>query len=172
MKDSKPKSLNKNRIIIYQMTLLDKFLCALTALGSLGLPISALIINAVDFTLEVMVFLLAAIGINILMYFSIFKEYICLDIKNNKLIIRESPGFWKEELLISDVLSIKISDGTNTRDFFTIDIETLTCTKKIYSWSTPPSSRTSIVGRRIQRQRLEKFCEECNAYLESRDKKS
>jgi hypothetical protein len=67
--------------------------------------------------------------------------------------------------------SIEISGGTSYTDF-TIDVNMEGYTEKISTWSKTPYNKSLINGNRMQRQRLEKFCEKCNAYLKSRDKKT
>ena len=103
------------------------------------------------------------------MFLNVFKTYILLDTKNNKLIIRETPGLKKEELLLENIISIEISDGAYTKEFFTININMLGYTKKISSWSVPPKSRISFFGGyKKQTKRLKKFCEECNKHLSNK----
>ena len=105
------------------------------------------------------------------MFFNVFKTYICLDIKSNKLIIRETPGFKKEELFLENIISIEVSDGAYTKEFFTIDINMPGYTKKISSWSVPPKSRISMFGGyKRQTKRLKNFCERCNEYLNNKNK--
>ena len=105
------------------------------------------------------------------MFFNVFKTYICLDIKSNKLIIRETPGFKKEEMFLENIFSIEVSDGAYTKEFFTIDINMPGYTKKISSWSVPPKSRISMFGGyKRQTKRLKKFCERCNEYLNNKNK--
>ena len=100
------------------------------------------------------------------MFFNIFKTYICLDIKNNKLIIRETPGFKKEEFVLENINSIEVSDGVYTKEFFTIDINMTGYTRKISSWSVPPKSRISMFGGyKRQNKRLKKFIFKYEKYL-------
>ena len=168
MKDSKPKSLNK--IILYKMCLLERFLTILSAIGFVSLPIACLILGIVNLEWKVIILILASIVYSVIVYLSVFKEYICLDIKNDKLVISNGPRYREEAFFINDILSIEISGGYSYTDF-TIDVNMKGYTEKISTWSTPPYNKSLIIGNRMQRQRLEKFCEECNAYLESRDKK-
>lgn len=161
----KSKKGSSNKIIIYQMTLLDRILGLWSAILFTILPIVGLILG-IEPVVVVIVFLLLAVFYWVLMFFGVFKTYICLDIKNNKLIIRESPGFKKEELFLENIISIEVSDGVYTKEFFTIDINMPGYTKRINSWSIPPSSKTSMFGGyKIQTKRLKKFCEKCNQYL-------
>lgn len=157
-----------NKIIIYQMTLLDRILGIWSVILLIGLPVVCLILGF-EYKLEMILFLLVMIVYSIFMYFNIFKTYICLDIKNNKLIIRENPGLKKEELFLDSIHDIKISDGIYNKEFFTIDINMQGYTRKIDSWSTPPSSRIAMfAGHKRQTKRLKKFVLKCNTYLKSR----
>lgn len=114
--------------------------------------------------------LLAMIMYCIFMYFIVFKTYICIDIKNNKIVIRKFPGYKKEELSLYELVDIKVSDGlpAEFKDFFTIDIKFKGYTKQITSWSVGPGSLPLTGSYRKQRKRLEKFCDECNKYLKNR----
>jgi hypothetical protein len=164
----KLKKKFSNKIIIYQMTLLDRILGMGSVLFFVGLPVVSLILG-LEYKFEIAVFLLIMIVYSIFMYFNVFKTYICLDIKNSKLIIRETPGLKSEEISLDSILDIKIFDGVYTKEFFTININMQGYTKKIESWSVPPSSRIAMFGRyKRQTKRLKKFCDECNRYLNTK----
>lgn len=164
----KNKFLNK-KIIIYQMTMMDRILGICSGILFTTIPIICLILGF-EKVIEMIIMLLVMIVYCFFMFFNIFKTYICLDIKNNKLMIRETPGFKKEELFLENITSIKVSDGSYAKEFFTIDIIMLGYTKKIRSWSVPPKSRISMFGGyKRQAKRLKKFCEKCNEYLNKRN---
>ena len=166
MKKSKKRSSNK--IIIYQMTLLDRILGVWSGILLTSLPIIGLILGF-EQVMGMIILLFAMIIYCVLMFFNVFKTYICFDIKNNKLIVRETPGFKKEEFLLENILSIEVSDGFYTKEFFTININMLGYTKKISSWSDPLKSRISMFGEyKRQTKRLKKYCEECNRYLSNK----
>ena len=157
-----------NRIIIYQMTLLDRVVGMWSALMFTALPIVGLLLGFEN-KIGIIILLFAMVVYCIFMWFSVFKTYICLDVKNSKLIIRETPGLKKEELSLDAVTDIKISDGVNTKKLFTIDINMGGYVKQIKSWSTPPDSRISMFGGyKRQTKRLEKFCIKCNEYLKTK----
>ncbi|MBR2447855.1 MAG: hypothetical protein IKC33_00125 [Clostridia bacterium] len=162
----KNKYLNK-KIIIHQMTLLDRVLGLGSAIFLTALPIIVLILGF-EPVYKMIVLLLAMIVYCLFMFFNVFKTYILLDKKNNKLIIRETLGFKKEELFLENIVRIEVADGVYTKKFFTIDIILRgASTKKIGSWSDPLTSRVSIFGTyKRQTKRLKKFCEECNQYLQ------
>ncbi len=159
------KSLNK--IIIYQMTLIDRILGVWSAILFTFLPIIGLILGF-DKVIEMVILLLVMVPYCIFMFFDVFKTYICLNIKNKKLIIRETPGLKKEELFLDSILSIEVSDGVYTKEFFTIDINMPGYTRKISSWSVPPKSRISMFGGyKRQTKRLKKFILKCKKYLKN-----
>ena len=161
----KNKSLNK-KIIIYQMTMIDRILGVWSGILFTIIPISCLILGF-EQAMEMIILLLIAIVYCVFMFFNVFKTYICLDIKSNKLIIRETPGLKKEEFFLENIISIEVSDGVYTKEFFTIDINMRGHTKKISSWSVPPKSRISLFGGyKRQTRRLKNFCAECNKYLQ------
>lgn len=165
----KNKFLNK-KIIIYQMTMIDRILGVWSCIFLTIIPIIHLIMEF-EQVIEMIILLLVMIVCCVFMFFDVFKTYICLDIKSNKLIIRETPGFKKEELFLENIISIQVSDGTYTKESFTIDINMLGYTKKISSWSMSLESRISMFGGyKRQTKRLKKFCEKCNEYLDKRNK--
>lgn len=160
----KNKYLN-NKIIIYQMTLMDRVLGVWSGILLTSIPIICLI-SGFEKVFTMIILLLVMIVYCIFMFFNIFKTYICLDIKNNKLIIRETPGFKKEEFALENINSIEVSDGVYTKEFFTIDINMTGYTRKISSWSVPPKSRISMFGGyKRQIKRLKKFIFKCEKYL-------
>ncbi len=160
----KNKFLN-NKIIIFQMTLMDRILGVLSAVLLTIIPILCLILDF-EQVIEMIILLLIMFVYCVFMFFNVFKTYICLDKKNKKFIIRETPGLKKIELDLENIISIEISDGDYNKELFTIDINMQGYTKKITSWSVPPQSRISMFGGyKRQTKRLKKFCEECNEYL-------
>lgn len=160
----KNKYLN-NKIIIYQMTLMDRVLGVWSGILLTSIPIICLI-SGFEKVFEMIILLLVMIVYCVFMFFNVFKTYICLDIKNNKLIIRETPGFKKEEFVLEYINSIEVSDGVYTKEFFTIDINMTGYTRKISSWSVPPKSRISMFGGyKRQTKRLKKFIFKCEKYL-------
>ena len=156
----KNKYLN-NKIIIYQMTLMDRVLGVWSGILLTSIPIICLI-SGFENVFAMIILLLVMIVYCIFMFFNIFKTYICLDIKN----IRETPGFKKEEFVLENINSIEVSDGVYTKEFFTIDINMTGYTRKISSWSVPPKSRISMFGGyKRQTKRLKKFIFKCEKYL-------
>ena len=81
-------------------------------------------------------------------------RYICLNTNNKKIIIREFPGIRKQELSLDKLKELKISDGKQYKNLFTIDINYIGYSKKISSWSTHPSCMLAIFnvyGRQTKR---------------------
>lgn len=161
-----------NKITIYQMPLLERVLGLFSVMVLLPLPILGLSIPLYSNSNElllVIILLISMIIYSIFMYLNIFKTYICLDVQNQKLIIRESPGFKKEELYTDNIIDIKVSDGIKYKELFTIDINYGSYTKKINSWSAHPTCRLAMFGvYRRQTKRLEIFAKLCNEYLNNR----
>ena len=56
------------------------------------------------------------------------------------------------------------TDKKNTK-LFSLNYNFIGYSKKDYGWSTGPRSRVLFGSIKTQRRRLEKFCEECNKYL-------
>lgn len=147
------------------MTLMDRILGVLSAVLLTIIPILCLILDF-EQVIEMIILLLIMFVYCVFMFFNVFKTYICLDKKNKKFIIRETPGLKKIELDLENIISIEISDGDYNKELFTININMQGYTKKITSWSVPPQSRISMFGGyKRQTKRLKKFCEECNEYL-------
>ena len=159
-----------NKIIIYQMTLLDRIFGIWSAILLTGLGIFGLIID-VEQKVAVVIYLIAMIIYCLLIFYMVFKTYICLDIINNRLIIRENPGFSKRDIPLDCIKNITILDGDYCKENFIISINLQGNSIKIHSWSSPPDSRIAFfAGNKKQRKRLEQFCEKCNQYLNSRQK--
>jgi hypothetical protein len=116
--------------------------------------------------LKAFIILIAMLIYCVFAYFCVFKAYICLNVADNKLIIREDFGFKKTELCLDKFSDIKISDGIQCKELFTIDIKYDGHTQKIVSWSASPTCYLAMFSLyKRQTQRLKKFCEECNQYL-------
>ncbi|MBQ7761532.1 MAG: hypothetical protein IJ400_05705 [Clostridia bacterium] len=163
-KNLKRQNLNK-KIIIYQMPILERILGIFSALFLTAIPIVGLILGF-ERKGAMIILLLLMISYCVFMYFTIFKTYICLDVESNKLIVRESFGFKKEELSLDSLISITVSDGMQVKKLFTIDINFRNSTKKIISWSAHPTCRLAMF-RVYERQtkRLKSFSDKCNEYL-------
>lgn len=161
------KSGFSNKIIVYQMPLFERIMGIFSMVVLTSIPILGLIIPLYESKKElivVLVLLIAMILYCFFMYFNIFMTYICLDVKNKKLVIRESPGFKKEELYLDNIIDIKVSDGIDYKELFTIDIHCNGYTKKIISWSTEPRLTLFNTYKR-QIKRLKNFTEKCNQVL-------
>jgi len=160
----KKHCLNK-KIIIYQMPLFERIIGLFSAIVLTSIPVICLFIG-VEKTFTMVILLLVMLMYSFFVFFCAFKIYICLDWNNKKIIIREFPGIKKQELPLDNLKEIKISEGIQYKNFFTIDINCVGYSKKINSWSTHPSCRLAIFnvyGR--QTKRLKKFILKCQTFL-------
>lgn len=162
----KNKSLNKN-IKIYQLTLMDRICGVLSGILFPILSIIGLIRGAVPMIITIIIFLFMIVYC-VFVFLNVFKTYICLDIKNNKLIIREALKYRKEEFDLKYIISIEVTHKDYTDEYFTIDIHMPGYTKKIDSWSGTLTNISFFAGYKRQIKRLIKFCEECNKYLNNK----
>lgn len=164
----KNKSLNKKRITIYQMPVFERIIGILSSIILTTIPVVALA-TGIEKKAGMIVLLMCMVVYCIFMYLNVFKTYICLDIENKKLIIREEPGIKKEELFLDNIVEIAICDGEKYKDLFTINIRCAGYTKKVISWSAHPTCRLAMFGvYKRQTKRLKKFAMECNQYLKNR----
>lgn len=131
--------LNK-KIIIYQMPLFERIIGLFSAIVLTSIPLICLFMG-VEKIFAMVILLLVMLLYSIFIFFCAFKTYICLDVDNNKIIIREFPGIKKQELPLDNLKELKISGGIQYKNLFTIDINYVGYSKKINSWSTHPSCR-------------------------------
>ena len=167
MDDKKLKNTApEKKIRIYQMPVLERILGIFSAIVLTAIPISGLILGFERIG-GMVILLLAMIVYDVFVFWISFKTYICLDLKENKLIIREDFGIKKEELFLDSITNIEVSDGTNVKTLFTIDIHYGSHTKKIISWSAHPTCRLAMfrVYKR-QTERLKRYIAKVNTYLE------
>lgn len=161
------KHCSNKKIIIYQMPLFERIMGLISAIVLTSIPVICLFIG-VEKTFAMVILLLVMLMYSIFMVFCAFKTYICLDVSNKKIIIREFPGIKKQELPLDNLKELKISDGTQYKNLFTIDINYVGYSKKINSWSTHPSCRLAmfnVYGR--QTKRFKKFIIKCEKYLKN-----
>lgn len=163
-KKLKSKSLNNGKLVIYQMPLFDRIVGIWSVIMFTGLAVFGLITGYER--KNSIIILLVMIAYGIAMFFNVFKTYICLDIQNNKLIIREDPGFKKEEISLGLIKDIEISNDVRRKEFFTIDIKYHTgFTKRIASWTPTGYNISMFAGYKRQTKRLKKFILKCKPYL-------
>lgn len=157
----------KKKIIIYQMPLFERIMAVFSAIVLSAIPIIGLILGFERIG-GMIILLLAMIVYNVFIFFISFKTYICLDVKEKKLIIRENVGLKKEELFLDGITDMKVSEGTTVKTLFTIDINYENYTKKIISWSAHPTCRLAMFSvYKRQTKRLKKFTNKCNEYLKT-----
>ena len=159
----KNKSMNNTRLIIHKMPLLDRIIGLFSPVILTIIPIVCLVTNYED-KINSIILLIALLIFSFVMYLSAFKTYICFDLDSNKITISE--GLKKEEFSIYGLMSITVETDTQYPKLFSLNYNFIECSKKDYGWSTGPSSRVLFGTVRTQRRRLEKFCEECNRYLD------
>ena len=105
---------------------------------------------------------------SIYMFFCVFKTYICLDLANKKLIIRELLTK-KQEFPLNNFKDIKIVQDKQYKDFITIDINFVGYNKKILSWFTDSSCRLVLFNMyERQTKRLKKFISQCEEYFNNK----
>ena len=158
----KNKSLNNTRLIIHKMPLLDRIIGLFSPVILTIIPILCLVLNY-EHKINMIILLIALLFFSFVMYLSAFKTYICFDLDSNKITI--SKGLKKEEFSIYGLMRITVETDTRYPNLFSLNYNFVGYTKKDYSWSTGPSSRVLFGSIKTQRKRLEKFCEECNKYL-------
>lgn len=158
----KNKSLNNCKLIIHKMPLLDRIIGLFSSLVLIIIPIVCLCLNYEN-KISMIILLIALILFSFVMYLNAFKTYIRFDVDNNKIII--SKGLKKDELSIFGMTSITVETDAKYPNLFSLNYNFIGYSKKDYSWSTGPSSRVLFGSIKTQRRRLEKFCEECNKYL-------
>ena len=160
------KNSFSNKIIIYKYPVVDRILMMFSAIIVTFIPLICIILglfNNDTELIEMISLLILMIAVSIVMYFGAFKTYICFDVKNNKIII--SSWFKKEELTSIGLKSITVETEIKFPNLFSINYNFIGYSKNDYSWSTGPSSRVLFGSIKTQRIRLEKFCKECNKYL-------
>ena len=150
------------KLIIHKMPLLDRIIGLFSSLVATIIPIVCLCLNCEN-KIRMIILLIALILLSFVMYLNAFKTYICFDVDNNKIII--SKGLKKDELSIFGMTSITVETDAKYPNLFSLNYNFAGYSKKDYGWSTGPSSRVLFGSIKTQRRRLEKFCEECNKYL-------
>lgn len=155
------KSNNK---IIHKLPLSGRIMSIFSAIMLTALPIVMLILGF-EPKINAVIILFAMLLYCFLTFLNVFKRYICLDIDNQKIIIRE--GTKKEELSMINLTELQVVDDQKY-NLFSLNIIFGGYIKKDFSWSTGPDSGVLFGTLRGQRKRLEKFCEECNQYLKNK----
>jgi hypothetical protein len=168
MKDSKPKSLNKNKIILYQTPLFDRIMAIFTFTFLSLLGIYSLISDMQDKGNVMFLIIIIIFGIGV--RFMHKKTYLLFDPEDN-IFIAKHCGATQMSILISDIKSFKLS--YHDKQFnLNIVLKNGDIVKDIRWWNYYDIRKASLfASHERQADRLYEFCEECNAYLESRDKK-
>ena len=163
-KNLKNKSLNK-KIIIYQIPLFGRILFIVSPFFLLAISIYGLIDENIKIGNIILV--LCMIFCCLFMPLEALKRYICLDLENKKLLIHEGLGSKKQEISIYGLVGFRVTNwDKNSKSLFKLEVIFNGYTNEIYSWSIGMGAKYSMfTTNRVQRKRLEKFCEECNKYL-------
>ena len=154
-----------NKVIMYKYPSVERMMMLFSSIILISLPLICIIAKLYDKSelFKMLVLLIVLLVFCFVMCLSAFKTYICFDVDSNKITI--SKGLKKEELSIFGLISITVETDTKYPNLFSLNYNFEGYTKKDYSWSTGPSSRVLFGSIKSQRKRLEKFCEECNKYL-------
>ncbi len=164
---SRNNFLNK-KLIIYQLPLFERTAFLLSAIFLTAIPVICLCLpNAYEDQTHIIfiVLLLAMIVYDIYIFFGVFKLYVCLDFKCNKLIVRERIGFKKWEVPLVNVKSLCVTEGQN--GYFTFDVKVNSTNIKLKGFCETTFGRGGVPfnGYKRQTNRLKKFCDEVNLYL-------
>ena len=158
----KNKSLNNCKLIIHKMPLLDRIIGLFSPFILMIIPIVCLFFNYEN-KISMIILLIALILFSFVMFLNAFKTYICFAVENKKITI--SKGLKKEELSTYGLISVTVENDAKYPNLFSLNYNYIGYSKKDYGWSTGPSSRVLFGSIKTQRIRLEKFCKECNKYL-------
>ena len=151
-----------NKIIIYQLPLFEKIVYLTSALGLTSISIFCLFI---DIRIVLKIFLLLAMfSYNVGIFYLVFKTYICLDLLNKKIIIRECPGFRKEEISLIGIINFSVLYDEKAKHYY-LNIRYSYFEKKIDSWFIMREAMLVLFPNIRQSKRLKKFADECNEYL-------
>lgn len=151
------------------MPLFERIMNVFSAIVLTTVPILGLILGYEE-KIVIIILLLGMLFYCAVTYFNVFKTYICLDIENKKLIIRESGVLYAIEIDTDDIIDLQVSDGVKHKDWFTIDINYISGrTKKITSWSHHHTRLAVFKVYERQTSRLKKFCYECNQVLSKKE---
>lgn len=160
------KNLNKDnfsKVMIHKYPIFERIVMIISALILTLITFFNLIAKTYNNDIELIktiflfiVTILYCFGI----YFSAFKTYIHFDVNNNKIII--SKGLKKEELSTLGMESITVENDPKYPNLFSLNYNFIGYSRKDYWWSTGLSSRLFFGTTKSQRNRLEKFCNECN----------
>lgn len=159
------KNIKNQYIIIHKVPLFERIFGLVSSFLLLLIPITCLCLNY-EHKFNMIILLIVLLFLGFVMYLNAFKTYICFDIENKKITI--SKGLKKEELSTFGLMSITVENDKKYPKLFSLNYNFIGYSKKDYGWSTGPSSRVMFGSIKTQRKRLEKFCDECNKYLDNK----
>ena len=167
----KSNSLKNNRIFIHKASLFERIFLTLTMFLFPAFLLFDVFDGAYDPLEEwYKIFMLCTIALAIIffLFLSAYKDYICLDMKKQKLIIHEYMRLRAIEFPMQDVLSLSISDSTvRFHSFYpVIRIQLRSSTVEILSWSSADIQPYFATAKQRE-QKLEHFVKLCNTHLNS-----
>lgn len=162
----KDNSLNNKKILIHKMPLLERIMGLFSAIVLTALQVALLFLGYEE-VLTTIIILLIMLVYCFFMYLRAFKTFIWLDCEHEKIIIQN--GTEKKEVSATKLISLQVEDDPQCPSVFTLNYYFVDYTEKDYGWSIGFESRVLFGTIRGQKRRLEAFCEQCNAYLSSRN---
>ena len=159
-----------SRIRIYQMPMLERALGCFTMMYEMFLAGGSIWLLIADEEIEALSMIAVCFGmifVCVFMFFSVFKTYLCLDLKSGFFIIREFPGIKKQELELRNIRTIRLIDNPKMSNRFEISIDYAGFIVTIRSWSEHPSCRLAMFNMyNRQTKRLKSFIDRCNQYID------
>ena len=163
MKNSNEKSFKS--IIIYQSPLFYRVLMAVIAIA-----FTAFAIYCIYDGKGIMTIILLTLCLYVVFYIIGFGRYYRLDVKSNQFV--SSVPFVKEKFDLDNVICIKLSapESYGWHIDFSVNIQDKSgnvCVLTDWVWSF---TNRNVFTSRSTIKRLQKFCDKCNQYLNSRQK--
>ena len=163
---SKNSYLDRKKIKIYQTSLFQRGLVVFSLVFVIAIYGTILFFEPSLYIAVVGAAILLLIII--VFYFSTFRAYLLFDGKNGKFLIRGFWGYQNREFLLSDLRALKISDDPKHIGQYTLDLDVSgNLVTFDFWWHTPGMFGGGYMNSKKQKQRLQKFVLECNAYLQS-----
>ena len=158
----------KDKIKVYHSTLADRILLGF---GGIAFPIMALfviIMGGYENKEELYMMIATLCGIlifEVCIFYTVYNTYILLDLHQEKLIVRDYPGFSKKEFDLQNIRKIVISEDSYSNETFVIEIVGPIYTHQIHSWTWGRAGQPITETKTMKRQRLEEFASKCNELI-------
>ena len=160
---SKNSYLVKKKIKIYQTSFLQRGLAVFSVVFVAAIYLTILIVNLnLYLVIGGAVVLLLIVCV---LYFSTFRAYLLFDGKKGKFLIRGFWGYQNREFLLSDLRVLTITDHPKYKGQYTLDLNVSGNVVPFDFWWHTPGLQGGYMNSEKQKQRLQKFVAECNAYL-------